>query len=94
MFLAQVVLWTLARGAHLPGNLGVDPTLGSLLGTGAFLAFPLVGALIASRHPRNPVGWICLADGLFWTTSGMLDYYGPYGLASPGSVPFPVGWRG
>jgi hypothetical protein len=78
----------------LPGNPGVDLTLGSLLGAGAFLAFPLVGALIASRHPRNPVGWICLADGLFWTTSGMLDYYGPYGLASPSSVPFPIGMAG
>lgn len=31
-----------------------------------FLAFPLVGALIASRRPENPIGWICLAAGLFW----------------------------
>jgi hypothetical protein len=22
----------------------------------------------------------------------MIDYYGVYGLAKPGSVPFPVGW--
>jgi len=55
-----------------------------------FLAFPFVGALIASRRPRNPVGWILLADGLLWTLTGLLDYYGAYGLASPGSVPFPV----
>src|SRR5215211_4540247 len=31
-----------------------------------FLAFPLVGALIASRRPENPIGWICLVSGLFW----------------------------
>jgi hypothetical protein len=31
-----------------------------------FLAFPLVGALIASRRPENPIGWICLIAGLFW----------------------------
>ena len=31
-----------------------------------FLAFPLVGALIASRRPENLMGWICLAAGLFW----------------------------
>ena len=31
-----------------------------------FLAFPIVGALIASRRPENPVGWTCLAAGLFW----------------------------
>jgi hypothetical protein len=29
-----------------------------------FLAFPLVGALIASRRPENPVGWICLLIGI------------------------------
>jgi hypothetical protein len=94
MFLASVALWALARGAHVPGNLGVDLTLDNLLGGVLFLAFPLVGALIASRRPRNLVGWICLADGLLWTTSGMLDYYGAYGFASPGSLPFPVGMAG
>ena len=64
MFLASVALWALARGAHVPSNLGVDLSLDNLLGGVLFLAFPLVGALIASRRPRNPVGWICLADGL------------------------------
>ena len=32
-----------------------------------FLAVPLVGALIASRRPINPVGWICLAVGIILT---------------------------
>ncbi|MBA3950774.1 MAG: hypothetical protein H0X57_02715 [Rubrobacter sp.] len=31
-----------------------------------FLAFPVVGALIASKRPENSIGWICLAAGLFW----------------------------
>jgi len=31
-----------------------------------FLAFPVVGALIASKRPENPIGWICLVVGLFW----------------------------
>ena len=54
------------------------------------MAFPLVGVLIASRRPKNAIGWLCLAIGLLWTLSGMLDYYGYYGAATPGSVPFPV----
>ena len=48
-----------------------------------FLAFPIVGALIASRHPKNPVGWICLAIGLFW----MLIFLGD---SIPGSGPYSV----
>ncbi len=64
MFLASTLLWLLARGAHVPANWGVDLMLGGHLGEILFLTFPVVGALIASRHPRNPVGWICLADGL------------------------------
>jgi hypothetical protein len=55
-----------------------------------FLAFPIVGALIASRRPHNPIGWICLAVGLLWMLLGLFDYYGVYGLAKPGTVPFPV----
>jgi hypothetical protein len=57
-----------------------------------FLAFPLVGALIASRHPKNPIGWICLAAGIIWMLSNLTIGYGTYGLlaARPGSVPFPA----
>jgi hypothetical protein len=54
------------------------------------MIFPLVGALIASRRHRNPIGWILLATGLLW----MLDYYDVYGVARPGSLPFPVEMAG
>jgi hypothetical protein len=57
-----------------------------------FLAFPLVGALIASRRPKNPIGWICLAVGVFWMLAITSGAYTLYGLrvATPGSVPFPA----
>ena len=58
------------------------------------MAFPLVGALIASKRPDNPIGWIFLADGLLWMFLFMNEYYGIYGVAKPGSVPFPVGMAG
>ena len=94
MFVGSVALWVLAHSTHVPRSLDADLTTGGLLGQALFLVFPLVGALIASRRPENPIGWLCLVDGLLWTTTNMLDYHSVYGMASPGSVPFPVGLAG
>ena len=91
MFVASVPLLVLARSAHIPRSWEANLTVGDLLGGAIFLIFPLVGALIASRRPRNAIGWILLAEGLLWMFLGMTDYYGLYGVARPGSVPFPVG---
>src|SRR5215210_1913416 len=94
MFVGSVVLWVLAHSIHVPRSLDADLTTGGLLGQALFLVFPLVGALIASRRPQNPIGWLCLVDGLLWTTTNMLDYHSVYVMASPSSVPFPVGLAG
>jgi hypothetical protein len=94
MFVASVPLLVLARSAHIPSSWEANLTVGNLLGGALFLIFPLVGALIASRRPRNAIGWILLAEGLLWMFLGMTDYYGLYGVARPGSVPFPVGVAG
>jgi len=94
MFVATIPLWFLARGADLPGSWRADVSIGGLVGGALFLAFPLVGALIASKRPENAVGWLCLAVGLMWTLLGMLDYYSYYGAATPGSVPCPVAMAG
>jgi hypothetical protein len=91
MFVASVPLLVLARSAHIPSSWEANLTVGDLLGGVIFLIFPLVGALIASRRPRNAIGWILLAEGLLWMFLGMTDYYGLYGVARPDSVPFPVG---
>jgi hypothetical protein len=94
MFLASFPLYILARSAPVPTSWDANLGLGSHLGLALLLAFPIVGALIASRHPHNPIGWIFLADGLLWLLTGLMDYYSIYGVASPGSVPFPVGAAG
>src|SRR5215216_3969015 len=90
MFVGSVALWILAHSTHVPRSLDADLTTGGLLGQALFLVFPLVGALIASRRPETPIGWLCLVDGLLWTTTNMLDYHSLYVMASPGSVPFPI----
>jgi hypothetical protein len=86
MFVALGALYVLARSAHVPRLTLVDLLVGV-----PFLAFPLVGALIASRRPENPIGWICLTVGLLFMLLGVTDYYGQYGVARLGSVPFLVG---
>ena len=94
VFVAAIPLWFLARSADLPSSWRADLSVGGLVGGALFLAFPLVGALIASKLPKNAVGWLCLAVGLLFTLSGVFDYYGYYGAATPGSVPFPVAMAG
>jgi signal transduction histidine kinase len=94
MFVASVALFVLARSAQVPSSWSSSLTLGGMVVSVPFLAFPIVGALIASRRPHNPIGWICLAHGFLWMLLSVFDYYSEYGLARPGSVPFPAAIAG
>jgi hypothetical protein len=87
MFVAASLLSVLARSL---GDVTIVGAIGGIVGFVLFLAFPIVGALVASRRPRNPIGWILLADGLMWMILAVTDSYLVYGVARPGSVPFPV----
>ena len=90
MFVASGGLYVLAKAAQAPGNWVTVGTVSETVTFLAFLAFPIVGALVASRRPENPIGWICLADGLLWMLLSVSDGYSVYGVARPGSLPFPV----
>jgi hypothetical protein len=47
-----------------------------------------VGALLASRRPRHPVGWLLLGLGFPVALSGVATSYAHYGLtARPGALP-------
>jgi hypothetical protein len=64
-----------------PGALGIWFLL-------LFLSFSTVGALIVSRQPRNPIGWILCALGLSGPLLSAGEEYAVYGLATePGSLP-------
>jgi hypothetical protein len=64
----------------VPGSI-VGPLL-------AVLSAATVGAVLASRRPRHPVGWLLLGFALALTASGVIFSYVTYGLvARPGALP-------
>jgi hypothetical protein len=90
MFVAASVLSVLAQSAQSQDQSTLVGAISETVGFVLFLAFPIVGALVAARRPQNPIGWIRLADGLLWMLLAVTDSYNLYGVSSPGSVPFPV----
>ena len=53
-----------------------------------FLAFVTVGALVASRRPENPIGWLFCAVGLLNVLYAFVRAYAVYTLLTqPGSLP-------
>jgi hypothetical protein len=51
------------------------------------LAFSTVGALVASRRERNPIGWLFCAEGLALSVAGASEGYAAQALKAPGSFP-------
>jgi hypothetical protein len=51
-----------------------------------FLTYSVVGALIASRRPRNPVGWLFCVVGLYFASSEALYAYARDPSEPPGFV--------
>jgi hypothetical protein len=57
-------------------------------GTLLAVAYSIVGVLVASRRPGNPVGWVLCAIGLSWGAAHFSSEYAAYALlAAPGSPP-------
>jgi hypothetical protein len=62
-----------------------------------FSAFALVGAIVAIRRPRNPVGWFFGAGALLWSLgvlSGGLYWHMAFGRANPPVAADYVAWLG
>jgi hypothetical protein len=65
-----------------------DAVVGPVL---AVLSAATVGALVASRRPRHPVGWLLLGFALSLTASGVITSYVTHGLlARPAPSPPPT----
>jgi hypothetical protein len=52
------------------------------------IAFSTVGALIASRRPENPIGWLFCSGAFIWGLGELTLEYGVYALVTaPGALP-------
>ena len=70
----------------LPGD--ADPSLVVITGV-LSLGYPMVGALIASRLPTNPIGWIFCGVGLLYAGQRFTIAYADYALYE--NLAFPGG---
>src|SRR5215211_7005253 len=88
--LTFVIVWALFRFLNSPTPTGINqiPLLVEIWGLLVFVLFTTIGALVASRQPRNTIGWIFCAMGLFLTYSVAGGQYAIYAVvSSPGSLP-------
>lgn len=86
LYAGALLLLILSREHPRPEPFGpLSSTLTDLLTSGVL---PAVGAVIASRRPRNPIGWLLLAGAL---ASAFGSFAGEWAftavLADPGSLP-------
>jgi hypothetical protein len=52
------------------------------------ITYPLVGAVVASRRPENPLGWIFCVIGISYGLTNTGEAYGVYALrTAPGALP-------
>ena len=54
-------------------------------------AFSTVGALVASRRPENPIGWLFCSGAMVWMLGELALEYGVFALiTTPGALPVGV----
>ena len=87
---SALLLATVAVAVSLPGGDQQPDSegLGQLGFVALIVVFPVTGALILRRQPRNRIGWLLQLIGLVWLVGAFTDSYATYGLlVEPGSLP-------
>ena len=85
---AVVAIWfgVLTRNVA-SGSWGTSGVLPNLMFMVALLAFSVVGLVVATRQPRNAIGWILIEIGLVAVLSGVVDGYASYAIYVRPSLP-------
>ncbi len=85
LVLTALSLWLVALNHSHPNTPTYAPWLDNTLGA---LSYAPVGALVASRRPDNPIGWLVCLYGFVISLSYFIAEYAIYALlAEPGSLP-------
>src|SRR6266487_1739776 len=100
----------LVPGSLLWAASGFPPPPGSESASGAggtflvltwiltYVMFASIGAVIASRRPQNPIGWLCAGAGLMMACSMLASEYASSSVLSQAGLPAPgaavVAWLG
>jgi hypothetical protein len=77
---------TMSIVEELPNDSEADP-VSAVFTLATVLTFSVVGAIIASRQPRNAIGWIFCSIGLVVGLNGLTGGYTEYQLAGGGAAP-------
>jgi len=77
---------TMSIVEELPNDSEADP-VSAVFTLATVLTFSVVGAIIASRQPRNAIGWIFCSIGLVVSLNGLTGGYTEYQLAGGGAAP-------
>lgn len=84
---SAIAAWSLFAASTVAAaeTVALAPSVGkrlsqALIDSVFLVVFPLVGALVASRHPRNAVGWIFIGVGLVYGLSALAEMYAHLGL--------------
>jgi hypothetical protein len=85
LVLATIDLVLVALNSSHPDVRIPEPWIGH---TVSAVAFSLVGAVVGSRRPENPIGWLFCSIGIFATLVLLSSEYAAYALlAQPDSLP-------
>ncbi|HEY8730685.1 MAG TPA: hypothetical protein VIN69_01755 [Candidatus Limnocylindria bacterium] len=85
----------LGYGITHPGGSGSGTSANTVAYVAFLLAFSTVGALVASKRPRNPIGWLLLASVLCYMVGGLGVSLGEPAAAGSGLSPvLVVEWAG
>jgi hypothetical protein len=87
LFAADMVMGVLTLSLHESGSWASSNLVFGAAFVLTLLTFPTVGVVLATKRPRNAIGWLLLAIGVAWGIAD-LTTYSDYGLRlHPGSLP-------